>query len=46
MLIPYLSHCFLCLMFFFGGGGSKGERERKLINLYLKFTSWSGACLI
>lgn len=46
MLIPYLSHCFLCLMFFFGGGGSKGERERKLINLYLKFTSWPGACLI
>ena len=53
MLIPYLSHCFFMfyVSFFLGGGGGvkalKGrERERELINLYLKFTSWFGACLI
>ena len=46
MLIPYLSHCFFMFNVFFEGGGSKGEKERKLINLYLKFTSWPGACLI
>ena len=42
MLIPYLSHCFLCLVFFLEGEALKG-RERKLINLYLKFyeLAWS-----
>ena len=38
----------MCFFFLGGGGGegSKGERERKLINLCLKFTSRFGACLI
>ena len=42
MLIPYLSHCFLCstfLVFFFGGGGVKAlkgrEREREKVDKFI-----------
>ena len=38
MLIPYLSHCFLCLMFF-GGEGREGEalkgREREKVDKFI-----------
>ena len=35
MLIPYLSHCFLCLMFFLGEGEALKGREREKVDKFI-----------